>query len=51
MRLVTATRPPKVIPSVSILLDESLLGAVPVCIGWLYQRMLFPAQRNAISSA
>jgi len=27
------------------------LGAVLVCIGWLYQRMLFPARRNAISSA
>ena len=27
------------------------LGAVLVCIGWLYQRILFPARRNAISSA
>ena len=27
------------------------LGAVLVCIGWLYQRMLFPPRRNAITSA
>jgi uncharacterized membrane protein len=27
------------------------LGAVLVGIGWLYQRMLFPARRNAITSA
>ena len=26
------------------------LGAVLVGIGWIYQRMLFPARRNAITS-
>jgi uncharacterized protein (TIGR00369 family) len=51
MRSVSATRPPKVIPSVSISVDETDRGAVLVCIGWLYQRMLFPQRDYAISSA
>jgi hypothetical protein len=51
MRLVSVTRPPKVIPSVSISVDESHPGAVLVCIGWLYQRILFPPRDYAISSA
>jgi uncharacterized membrane protein len=27
------------------------LGAVLVGIGWIYQRMLFPSRRDAITSA
>ena len=43
--------PPKAILSVSISVDETHASAVLVCIGWLYQRMLFPPRGNAISSA
>src|SRR5262245_44291246 len=50
MRSVSVTRPPKVIPSVSISLDETRPGAVLACIGWPYRRMLFPPHDYAISS-
>ena len=43
--------PPKATLSVSISVDQTHAGAVLVCIGWLYQRMLFHPRENAISSA